>query len=516
MENFKNINPVRVEKTKIVNLDKGKLPPQAIEIEEAVIGALLVDSRGIDEVMAVISNPDVFYKESHRLIFTAVMSLYNSGNPVDLLTVSSELRKLGSLDLVGGDYYLIQLTQGMASSAHIEFHSRILLQKYMARQTIMFSSQIIALAYDETTDIFELMSRWQKEFDNVVDYINTGRSTMSFPAALQNLKKEVEKLSDNKEEVKLVGVHTGFRRMNKYTGGYRNQELIIIAARPGMGKTAYVLKCAIENCKMGVGVGFISLEMSMQQLTARAVAIDTNFHLKQLLKTGFEHKEYFQTYTHHQERMKDYPLYIDDSGKTDITDVVIKVKIMVRKYGIKIVIIDYLQLMTDRTVKGNREAEISSISRRLKALAKELDIPVIALSQLSRAVETRGSSKRPMLSDLRESGAIEQDADIVQFLYRPEYYKIEMDPEDYDGSMVPLLDSGANSEVIFAKYRGGGLLTILLKWIGDKTKFVDVECADDMREEPDVYEVKALPCVSPDNAFGDEQTNDDNKPDFPF
>jgi replicative DNA helicase len=489
-------------------VESGKLLPQAINIEEGVVGAMLVDSKGIDEVLTIISKPEIFYNEKHKNIFTAIQSLHNAGNPIDLLTVSAELRKLGLLELSGGDFYLIGLTQKVSSSAHIEYHSRILLQKYMARQTILFSSQIIALAYDETTDIFELMSRWQKEFDNVVDFMSTGRDTMSFPAALQNLKKEVELLTSNKDEVKLVGVHTGFKRLNKYTGGYRNQELIIIAARPGMGKTAYVMKCAIENCKIGVGVGFISLEMSMQQLTARAVAIDTNFHLKQLLKTGFEHKEYFSTYTHHQERMKEYPLYIDDSGKTDITDVVIKIKILVRKFGIKIAIVDYLQLMTDRTVKGNREAEISSISRRLKALAKELDIPVIALSQLSRAVETRGGSKRPMLSDLRESGAIEQDADIVQFLYRPEYYKIEIDEDDYDASMQPLISAGANSEVIFAKYRAGSTNTTLLKWIGDKTKFVDVECEDDMRADEDVYEVKVLPVMSAAEAFGIDGSND--------
>ena len=486
-------------------LNNGKLLPSCIEIEDAVIGSMLCFRTSVDEVFTIITKPEIFYKDTNRNIFSAIQSLHNAGNPIDLMTVSAELRKLGLLEASGGDFYLMDLSGRMASSAHTEYHCRLVLQKYMARQTILFSSQIIALAYDETTDIFELMGRWQKEFDNVVDFISTGRDTMSFPVALQNLKEEVELLTANKEEVKLVGVHTGFRRLNKYTGGYRNQELIIIAARPGMGKTAYVLKCAIENCKIGVGVGFISLEMSMQQLTARAVAIDTNFHLKQLLKTGFEHKEYFNTYTHHQQRMKEYPLYIDDSGKTDISDVVIKIKILVRKYDIKIAIIDYLQLMTDRTVKGNRESEISSISRRLKSLAKELDIPVIALSQLSRAVETRGTSKRPMLSDLRESGAIEQDADIVQFLYRPEYYKIDIDVDDYDLSMQPLINAGANSEVIFAKYRGGSTNTTLLKWIGDKTKFVDVECPDDMDEVADVYEVKELPRVSPTEAFGADE-----------
>jgi replicative DNA helicase len=503
MENSKQFKAIQVDKTKIIDLEKGKLPPQLIDIEAGVIGGILANAKAIEDVAGVFINPDVFYKDNHRVIFEAAMSLFNAGNPVDLLTISAELRRNGNLERAGGDFNLIQFTQKIASSAHIEYHSRLILQKYMARQVISFSSLMINLAYDEHTDIFELLARWQNEFDSVMDYINTGRDTMTFPQALQNLKKEVEMLTANKDEVKLVGIHTGFRRINKYTGGYRKQDLVIIAARPGMGKTSYVLKCAIENCKLNVGVGMISLEMSIEQLTARCVAIDTNFHLKQLLKTGFEKKEYFTTYGEHQDRMNKYPFYVDDSGKTDIADVVIRAKMMVRKYGIKVLIIDYLQLMTNRMVKGNRESEVSSISRRLKSLAKELNIPIIALSQLSRAVETRGSSKRPMLSDLRDSGSIEQDADIVQFLYRPEYYKIDIDRNDYDEDMHPLIDAGADSEIIFAKYRGGSLNTTMLKWQGDKTKYLDVTCPDDMQVYEEHYESKPLPSVNPADAFDD-------------
>ena len=484
-------------------LNKGFLPPAAIDIEEAVIGSLLISKAGVDECMSIISNSEIFYKETHKVIFEAIQDLYNAGNPVDLITVSQQLKLNGKLDLAGGDYYLIQLTQKIASSAHIDFHCRILIQKFMARKTIQFSSLIIGLAYDETTDIFELMQRWQKEFDNVMDFVNTGRSTMDFPAALSNLKKEIELLTANKEEVKLVGVDTGFKRLNKYTGGYRNQDLIIIAARPGMGKTSYVLKLAVENCKNNNGVGFISLEMSMQQLTARMVGIDTNFHLKQLIKTGFEHSSYFDTYRTHQDRMNNYPFYVDDSGRTDITDIVICAKMWKRKYNIQVLVIDYIQLMTDRSVKGNREGEVSSISRRLKRLAKELDIPVIVLSQLSRACEQRGSSKRPLLSDLRDSGSIEQDADMVQFLYRPEYYKIDIDYEDYDSSVHPLISKGANSEVIIAKYRSGSLNTTLLRWVGDKTKFIDVD--DELDHVDDITnESIELPRVGPCEAFDDD------------
>lgn len=479
MENLKNISPIKVDKSAIINLERGKLPPQANDLEQAVLGAMLIDQKGVDECLSVINKPEVFYKDSHSIIFEAIQQLYNEGNPIDLLTVSSKLKMNGKLELSGGDYYLIELTQKISSSAHIDYHSRIVLQKFVARQTISFSQLIISLAYDDTTDVFDLLQRWQNEFDKVTDFINTGRTTVSFPTALDNLIKEVELLTSNKNEVKLVGVNTGFKLINKYTGGYRDQDLVIIAARPGMGKTAYVLKTAIENCKQDAGVGFISLEMSIQQLTARAVAIDTSFHLGQLLKKGFEHNEYFQTYKTHQERMSKYPFYVDDSGKTDITDVVITAKLWKRKYDIKLLIVDYLQLMTDKSAKGNRENEIGNISRRLKRLAKELDIPVIALSQLSRAVETRGSSKRPMLSDLRESGAIEQDADIVEFIYRPGYYKIDIDIDDYDTPLQSLISAGADTEIIFAKYRGGSINTTMLKWVGDKTKFVDVMDDDD-------------------------------------
>ena len=487
--------------------ENGIMLPQAIDLEKAILGAVLIQGDAADEMLNVIGSPAVFYDPKHQAIFEAIQDLFLQGNPIDMLTVISALDKKGLKNVAGGDMYVMQLTQMISSAAHVEYHSRLILQKYMARQVIQFSGKIVSLAYDSTTDVFELLQRWQLEFDKVSDFINTGRSSRSFPDLLQNLKKEVEMLTANKEEIKLVGINTGFDVFNKFSGGYRKQDLIIIAARPGMGKTAYVLKCAIENLRNGIPVGFISLEMSEEQLTARSVAIDTNFHLKQLVLKGFEKPEYFNTYTEHQGRMEKYPFHIDDSGKTDIADVVIAAKTMKRKHGIKVLIVDYLQLMTDAKVKGNRETEISNISRRLKRLAKELDIPVIALSQLSRAVETRGSSKRPMLSDLRESGSIEQDADMVQFLYRPEYYKIEMDVDDYDEAAHDSISKGANAEVIIAKYRGGSLSTILLKWVGDKTKFVDVTCDNDMKSIKNIddnYSPADLPMISPSEAFGED------------
>ena len=492
-----------VNKSAIVNLEGGRIPPQAVKLEASVLGALIVDSRAADEVFSLIPTEDVFYKENHWHIFKAIKELYEKSNPIDLLTVSNQLKTMGKLEAIGGDFALVELTTAIASSAHIEYHSRILIQKFIMRRVIAMNNQINALAYDDATDCFELLENYQKQFDNLTDLTISGRQTMSFPTALSELKLDIERHSANTDELQMVGVPTGFKSTDKHTGGYREGDLVILAARPGMGKTSKVLKTVVENVKQGNPVGFISLEMSMKQLTARIVAIDTNFHLKQILKTGFEKNEYFKTYDAHCQRMNDYPLYVDDSGTNDLTEIVIQAKAWKRSQGIKLLVIDYLQLMDDKSVKGsNREAVTSSISRRLKLLAKELEIPVIALSQLSRAVETRGGSKRPLLSDLRDSGAIEQDADIVEFIYRPSYYKLDIDPQEYDDKNQRLIALGADSEINYAKYRGGSTAATLLKWVGDKTKFIDV---DDDRETLD-YIDRPLPTPTPLEAFEKPET----------
>jgi len=472
-------------------------------MEEVVLGAILVDTKAADIVFGIVKTKAVFYKDAHQQILKAAAELYAKSEPIDLRTVSQKLREMKKLDEIGGDFYLINLTQKVATSAHTEYHCRILMQQYIKRSLIMVNSQITALAYDESADAIELLDRYQKEFDKVVDLTLTGRRSVTFPDALDNLKLEVERLSNNTDEVPLVGVTTGFKSTDKHTGGYRNGDLVILAARPGMGKTSKVLKTVVENVKKGVSVGFISMEMSMAQLTARMVAIDTNFHLKQLLKTGFEKTEYFETYDAHRNRMSKYPFFVNDSGVSDLTEIVIQAKAWKRSNNIELLVIDYLQLMDDKAIKsGNREAVISSISRRLKLLAKELDIPVIALSQLSRAVETRGGSKRPNLSDLRDSGAIEQDADIVEFIYRPSYYGIEMNEDDYGKKGQYAMRMGADAEINYAKFRGGSLATILLKWVGDKTKFVDVTDSLETVE----YIDSSVPTVSPEEAFDDTKT----------
>lgn len=478
---------------------KGLQPPQATDIEQAVLGSMLNDKSGLDEALMILRTPQIFYKPEHQSIFAAIAEIYSAGNPVDLLTVADRLKANGKLEDVGGDYYLIQLVQKVSSSAHIEFHSRVLLQKYMKRKVISLCGGIANLAYAESTDVFELLSRWQKEFDGVSDLTSKGRETDTLAQSLEKLRDRVELMSQKTEQVLLIGKPTGFVSEDQHTGGFRDGTLVIIAARPGMGKTAKVLKTIVSNLKVQNSVGMFSLEMPMDELTARLVAIDTDFHLGQLTKKGFSKPEYYLSLSKHSDRMKEYPLVVDDSGVSDITDIVIKAKMWKRVHNIQLLVIDYIQLMKDTSCRGNREQEVASISRRLKLLAKELELPVIALSQLSRAVETRGGSKRPLLSDLRESGAIEQDADIIQFLYRPKYYNItDWDNEYQDEKHLRALDLGADSEVIYAKYRGGSLGVLLLKWVGDKTKFIDVF---DSTDTANYIDHQQLPQGNPNTVF---------------
>lgn len=494
----------------VIDLQKGKLPPQSVEIEESVLGAMLNDSRSIDECMMIIKSPDVFYKESNKLIFSAMFDLYSENSAIDLLTVGARLRSMGSLERAGGDYHLMTLMQKIASGAHIEIHSRILQQYYVKRQLIRDASVLLSTAYDADKDCHELLKEWGTSLDHLTEQISSGRKNITYSEGLALVASRVEFLT-NKSPEEVTGARTGFKVIDQFTGGYQPGELIVDAARPGMGKTAKMLKCALENARIGDGVGIISAEMSAVQLITRTVAIDTNFHLTQLTKKGFEKSDYFVTLNNHRHRMKDFPIYIDDTASPDIRMVQATLRMWKRKFNIKIAIIDYLQLLSDTSKSGNREQEIASISRKLKALAKELQIPVIALSQLSRAVESRGSSKRPMLSDLRESGAIEQDADMVCFIYRPEYYNIEVDEE--------LLAMGANTEIIFAKYRGGAPgTTIGLHWQGDKTKFEDPADIDASgNNNADEKETRILPKVEPSQAFDTEWSiNDESDKDVPF
>lgn len=479
-----------------MNNQPGIMQPSSKEIEEIVIGSLLIDSRCADDVMILLQTPNAFYYPEFKTIFTVIQDLFKANVPIDLTTVSQALRSQKKYDEVGGDYMLISLMQKVSSAAHVEYHSRLLQQFMLRRMIIEFNMKITGLAYSDDVDVFELLKKWSNEFDKVNDLMLTGRKTVTFEQSLYDVAKRVEFLSSKKDD-ELTGAHTGFARINKYTGGYKGGHVIVLAARPGMGKTSKVLKTALENVKIENAVGFISLEMPMMELTARMISLDSSFHLGQLMKTGFEKEQYFVSLSDHIHRMKDYPFFVDDSSKSDIVDVVVQARLWKREHNIQMLIVDYLQLMGDKSKGNNREQEISTISRRMKLLAKELDIPVIILSQLSREVEKRGGDKRPRLADLRESGAIEQDADIVEFIYRPGYYGIDVDDSD-------MLSEGTDTEIIFAKNRHGSVGTTALKWIGDKTKFVD---PTDQKEEKYFKQDFALPQINPVDAFEMNQDN---------
>lgn len=469
---MKQPNPVqgyKIDKSSIISLEKGKIPPQAIDLEEVVLGAMMIDKKGVDEVIDILS-PEAFYKDAHKHIFESIFKLFENSEPVDLLTVSSQLKKDQKLDLVGGDFYLISLTQRVSSSAHIEFHARIILQKYIQRSLIKISNEIIEEAYDETKDVFDLLDNAEAKLYEVTQG-NVKKSTESAQSLVIQAKKKIEEIS-NKEG--LSGIPTGFDKLDKLTSGWQPSDLIIVAARPGMGKTALTLTMA-RNIAVDFNqpVAFFSLEMSSVQLITRLISSETGLSSEKLRTGKLDAHEWTQL-NEKVKTLEKAPLFIDDTPSLSIFDLRAKARRLASQYGIKMIMIDYLQLMTAGGSKngGNREQEISMISRNLKALAKELSVPVIALSQLSRAVETRGGSKRPLLSDLRESGAIEQDADIVSFIYRPEYYKID---EWDDEERSPTEGQG---EFIVAKHRNGGLENIRLKFIGHLGKFDNLDDFD--------------------------------------
>jgi len=511
MEKSKSIEPKVTQSGTVINLKQGKLPPQALDLEEAVLGAMLIDKKGVDEVIDLLQ-PEAFYKTAHQYIFESIFNLFQNSQPIDLLTVSADLRKKGKLDVAGGDFYLIQLTQKIASSAHIEFHARIILQKYIQRSLIRISNEIIESSYKESIDVFDLLDEAESKLYDVTQG-NIKRSSDTAQNLVMLAKKKIEEIANQEG---LSGVSTGFQKLDDLTSGWQPSDLIIIAARPGMGKTALTLSMArnIAVTKQ-IPVAFFSLEMSSVQLITRLISAETGLSSEKLRTGKLADHEWKQLNVKVGDLEK-APLFIDDTPALSIFDLRAKSRRLASQHGIKLIVVDYLQLMTagSSNKAGNREQEISTISRNLKSLAKELEIPVIALSQLSRAVETRGGTKRPQLSDLRESGAIEQDADIVSFIYRPEYYGIEeWDDEDHT-------PSAGQAEFIVAKHRNGGLDNIRMKFVGNLGKFEDLENFDSPFEfqskmnpgDQDFNKTKNLP--NPNDVF-DLPPSEDND-DIPF
>lgn len=470
---MKSTSVVRLKPTSTAVDNLGKLPPQALDLEEAVLGALMLEKSALAQVDSFIKSED-FYSEAHQVIFEAILDLSNNSRPVDMRTVVHQLRSNGKLDLVGGAAYIAELTSKVSSAANIEYHGRIIIECSLKRKMIRVNSELIKAAYEDTTDVFELM----EEAEQLIFEINQNHENYSVSRnGVQlghELLKKIQAASQRADG--LTGIPSGFTSLDRITHGWQEKELIIIAARPGMGKTSWLLSNVnFLISTMNIPVGIFSLEMEALALMRRLYSIDTEVDAEKL-RTG-------KLYDMEWERIRNTKvasknLHIDDTGSLTIASLRGKVRRWVAYHGVKIIFLDYLQLMmlanNEKTQGMNREQEIAKISRSLKLLAKECNVAIIAFSQLSRAVETRGGDKRPLLSDLRESGSIEQDADIVGFLYRPEYYKITVDEDGMPTHGV--------AEFIIAKHRNGNTGTVKMKFIGKYTKFLDM--ADLNQEHP--------------------------------
>lgn len=438
----------------------GKLPPQAVDLEEAVLGAIMLEKDALTAVIDLLT-PESFYKEAHGRIFEAIQSLFQKSNPIDILTVTQELKQKGTLEIVGGAYYISQLTNRVASAANIEFHARILQQKFLQRELIRISSDTIRDAYEDTTDVFDLLDNTEQRIFSVAEgTLKKNAETMT--RLIDTAIREIEQAG--KSVNGLTGVPSGWTDLDRMTGGWQPSDLIVIGARPAMGKTSFVLSLARNAAvEFKKPVAVFSLEMASVQLVKRLISSECDI-AGEKLRSGKLSEADYQTINIKIGPLCEAPIMIDDTPALSIFEMRAKCRRLKAQHDIQLVIVDYLQLMTSSD-GFNREQEISNISRSLKSMAKELNVPVIALSQLSRAVETRGGDKRPQLSDLRESGAVEQDADMVVFIHRPEYYGFTQDAEGNNTAGI--------AEIIIAKQRNGPVGSVALKFIDRLAKFED-------------------------------------------
>ena len=443
----------------------GTVPPQAIELEQAVLGALMLEKDAIIDVQEYVKS-ETFYLEEHRLIFKAIQELSFEMKAIDLFTVTERLKAQKLLQKVGGAAYLAGLTQKVASAAHIEFHAKIIAQKYVQRELIRSATEIQRRSYDEEVDVTELIGFAEQEIFKVSEG-NVKRSVQSASDILRKALLQIEEAAKTAGEYN--GVRSGFTDIDSVTLGWQPSDLIIIAARPSMGKTAFVLTMARNMAvEFKTPVAFFSLEMSSVQLMNRLIVAETQLSPKDL-RTGNLSAEQWKHLEANTVDLGRAPLYIDDTPALSVYEFRSKARRLKTQHDIKLIIIDYLQLMTAATpeTRGNREQEVSLISRTLKAIAKELNVPIIA--QLSRNVENRGGTKRPQLSDLRESGAIEQDADVVAFIHRPEYYGLTTDENN--------MSTAGMAEIIIAKHRNGEVTDVPLRFIKEQAKFADADAS---------------------------------------
>ena len=462
----KKFTPAKVEPTESLFAGTGKVPPQAIEFEESVLGALMLENDAYLQVVEILK-PGYFYKEEHGKIFEAISKLSSNQSPIDINTVARQLKIDKVLDEVGGQSYLIYLTNRIASTAHIEFHARIIAQKYVQRELIRIGAEMQRKGFEDVEDVADMLNEAGESIFELSNG-NVKKEVQSIRLVAEDAYALLQKASMRDDG--LSGVTSGFAALDKLTLGWQNSDLIIVAARPAMGKTAFVLSMAknmaVDN---NIPVAFFSLEMSSVQLVNRIISSTAEIP-SQLLKTGKLSQQQWNVLEEKIDIMKNSPMYIDDTPALSISEFRAKIRRLKQLYDIKVAIIDYLQLMTAGGNQQSREQEVSTISRNLKAIAKEINIPIIALSQLSRQVEQRGGDKRPQLSDLRESGAIEQDADMVIFIHRPEYYHLYTD--EAGNSLIGV------AEIIVAKHRNGAVDDVRLQYKSEFTRFCDPESLD--------------------------------------
>lgn len=441
----------------------GRIPPQATEVEQSVLGAMLIEHTAIPQAIEILM-PDAFYLTKHQIIYSSILNLFERGNPVDLITLNEELKRRGELDEVGGAYYLTELTTRVDTAANIEYHARIIAEKSLLRKMIETMTGLIGKAYDPGSDAFELLDESEREIFHISD-TQLRRPASSMSEILKGTIANLEAVHGQEEGI--TGVPTGFTRLDEMTGGWQKTDLIIIAARPSMGKTAFSLamaRNAAMHPKSPAGVAIFSLEMGSTQLAQRLLTSEARVDA-QAARTGRLRDEDWPRLARAAGNLSAAPIYIDDTPGLGILELRAKCRRLKAEHDIGLVIVDYLQLMHGSTSSrsSNREQEIAQISRSLKMLAKELDVPVIALSQLSRAVESRGGDKRPQLSDLRESGSIEQDADVVAFIYRAERYGITVDE---NGNSTEGL-----GEIIIGKQRNGPIGNVQLAFVNQYARF---------------------------------------------
>lgn len=444
----------------------GHLQPQAVDIERVVLGALMIDKDAFS-IISEIVHPETFYEPRHQKIFTAIRTLNMDEKPVDVMTVTEQLKRDGNLESVGGAVYILELSSLVASSAHMEYHAHILRQKFLARQLISFASRVETNAFDETLDVETVMQQAEGELFEISQK-NMKQDYTQIDPVITKAVEALQKASANKGG--LTGVPSGFTKLDDKTSGWQASDLVIIAGRPAMGKTSFALSIA-KNIAVNYRepVAFFSLEMSNVQLVQRLMSNVCEIPGNKILNGQLTDDEW-ERLDKNLRNLTGAPIYVDDTPGLSIFELRTKARRLVREKNVKIIMIDYLQLMNANGMRfGNRQEEVSTISRSLKGLAKELDIPIIALSQLNRTVDSREGieGKRPQLSDLRESGAIEQDADLVLFVHRPEYYRLF---DDGKGN-----DMHGKAQIIIAKHRKGGMGDILLDFKGEFTRFQNPE-----------------------------------------